>query len=507
VRIALSAEQVRLAEQAAVRAGESLAGLMDRAGTAVAYEASALAPAGRIAVVTGAGNNGGDGWVAARLLRENGREVAVVALGDPSELPTPAREAAAAAIAAGVEWTRPESAAAMVPELGRAALVVDAVLGVGSRGAPRPPLAEALAVLDDVEAPVLSVDLPSGVDADTGAVPGVAVHADVTLTFGAPKAGMLLYPAAGHVGEVVVADIGLPAPDEAAGSLEVWDWEDLAFLVPIPDPADDKSTRGRVLVVGGSPGLTGAVCLAAHGALRAGAGYVTVAVPASSLQVVEAKLTAPVKTPLPLAGDGGLGPEAVEEVLSLASRADAVVLGPGIGRAESTGAAVRALIERLEVPVLIDADALWALGDDLSRVRGRTTPTVLTPHAGEAARLLGISRQALGEDRPGSARSLAGDGVVCVLKGARTLVAEGDRTAVTMSGGPGLASLGTGDVLAGVIGALLASGMGAYEAAVLGAHLHGAAGDAASDALTAVCCTAEDVLTYLPEAVRSLIEG
>jgi hydroxyethylthiazole kinase-like uncharacterized protein yjeF len=503
--LALSAAGARLCEEAAVRAGETLAGLMDRAGAAVASEASALAPHGRVVFVTGPGNNGGDGWVAARLLTEAGRETHVLSLVAPSSLPEPARAAASGAIESGVPHSVAESAADLVLGLAEAGLVVDAVLGVGARGAPRPPLAEALEAIDDAEAPVLAVDMPSGVDAGTGSVAGAAVHADVTVTFTAPKAGAVLFPGAAYCGEVIVADIGIDCGAGEADALEIWEWPDLSFLMPVPLAEDDKHSRGRVLVVGGSSGLTGAAILAARGALRAGAGYVTVAAPEPSMPALECALTVPVKVALPTAADGGLGPEAAEIVLALAARADAVVLGPGIGRSPSTAATVRSLLERLAVPVVLDADALWALGSDTALVRSRRAATVLTPHAGEAARLLDITRDGVLADRPAAARMLASGGCIAVLKGARTLVSDGERVVVTMTGGPGLATLGTGDVLAGMTGTLMAQGLDALDAAALAAHLHGAAGDAASDVLTPVCCTAEDVLTYLPEAVRTLL--
>jgi hydroxyethylthiazole kinase-like uncharacterized protein yjeF len=286
---------------------------------------------------------------------------------------------------------------------------------------------------------------------------------------------------------------------------ESWTASDYARLVRPPRESDHKGTRGRVLVVGGAPGLTGAACLAAGAALRAGAGYVTVAVPAPSLPVVEIKLTAPVKLALPADADGQLTPEAVDVVLEAARSADAVVLGPGLGRGAATAQAVRALVTRLTVPLLLDADALHALGADLSLVAARTAPTVLTPHAGEAARLLGTTRAAIDADRDAAARALAVGTATALLKGPGTLVADSGRLVVNPSGGPELATLGTGDVLSGVVGALLASGTPTFEAAALGAYVHGLAGAAAARELTTVCCTAEDVVAYLPEAFRPLL--
>ena len=289
------------------------------------------------------------------------------------------------------------------------------------------------------------------------------------------------------------------------GQRESWGMSDYARLVPRSRSDDHKGTRGRLLVVGGAPGLTGAACLAASGALRAGAGYVTVAVPAPSLPVVEIKLTAPVKLGLPAGADGTLAPGAVDAVLEASRSADAVVLGPGLGRSAATAEAVRELVKRVRVPLLIDADGLHALGTDLSLIAARTAPTVLTPHAGEAARLLGSTRAEVDADRDGAARALAVGMAAVLLKGPSTLIAAGDRLVVNPSGGPELATLGTGDVLSGIVGALLSRSMPALEAAALGAYVHGLAGAAAARRLTPVCCTAEDVVAYLPEAFRPLL--
>jgi NAD(P)H-hydrate epimerase len=305
-----------------------------------------------------------------------------------------------------------------------------------------------------------------------------------------------------------VVDIGVdPGYLRFDGALESWDIDGYAACLPRPHWDDRKGTRGRVLIVGGTRGLTGAACLAANGALRSGAGYVSVAVPAPALGVIEAKLTAPVKLALPATDDGALLPEAADRIMEAATRADAVVLGPGLGRAASTCEVVRRVVERLEVPLLIDADALYALGADLGPVAARVAPTVLTPHSAEAARLLGTTPEAVDADRAAAVRALAVGNATAVLKGPATLVAEGERIIVNPTGGPGLATLGTGDVLSGTVGAFLARGMLAIDAAALGTYLHGAAGDAAARDLTAVCCTAEDVIGYLPEAVRTLMES
>jgi hydroxyethylthiazole kinase-like uncharacterized protein yjeF len=509
---ALTAAQSRTAEGRAVARGTSLAELMEHAGSAVASTVAELAPEGLVVVVAGRGNNGGDGWVAARLLHETGRDVHVLALAAADALAEPAAGAARAAVAGGVEWTLVESDEALVLGLADASLVVDALLGTGASGAPREPFARSIEAIGESDALVVSVDVPSGVDADTGSAPGAAVAADVTVTFSALKRGLVVGRGAALAGDVVLAGIGISERDLAFDDiLETWSWEEYLDLLPIPAFDANKSSRGRVLVVGGAPGMTGAVCLAASGALRMGAGHVTVAVPAPSLHVIEIKLTSPVKAALDWDEGIGLTPEAVERILELAEESDAVVLGPGLGRLPGTAEAVLQLVDSLRRPLLLDADGLYAIGDSPERLASRASATVLTPHSGEAARLLGAeSGASLDEDRPAAASSLAvaaGPHAVVVLKGPRTLIAGGGRLVANMTGGPALATLGTGDVLAGMCGALLAQGLDPLEAAALAAHVHGAAGDLAAGALSAVCSTAEDVLTYVPGAVGALLGG
>lgn len=502
----LTARQTRALEAAAVEGGVTLRCLMDRAGSAVAEEVLAAVGAGRVVVLAGGGNNGGDGWVAARLLHESGRDTIVYSIVEPASLPEPARAAAAAANAAGVRWALADPAA-VTPAIREAQVVVDALLGVGAQGAPREPYATLIASITSARGLVVAVDVPSGIDADTGAIPGPVVRADVTVTFIAPKLGCLLQPGAANVGELVVADIGVDAVGSAlAGAPEVWSADDYASRIRLPRWDDTKATRGRVLIVGGAPGMTGAVCLAAAGAQRMGAGHVTIAVPEPSLRAVEVMLTTPVKIALPATSDGALSPDALEAVLEAATRADAVVLGPGLGRAPSTRAVALGLVERLGLPLVMDADALHALGDGLALIADRTAPTVITPHAGEAARLLALPDPPAPDDRLSVARALAVGSVTAVLKGPATLVAQEERLAVNPTGGPGLASLGTGDVLAGMIGALLAAHLSPFDAAVVGTYVHGAAGDAASSQLTSLCCTADDVIACVPQAIRALLD-
>ena len=503
---ALTAAEMRSAEESAVAAGLPLAELMERAGAAVAADAAAGAPAGRIAVVCGKGNNGGDGWIAARELHAAGRDIRVLALASPDELASPAREAAYSAVAIGVPWSRAASGEEVAAGLEGAALVVDAVFGFGFHPPAREPYASVLAAIAAIDAAILAVDMPSGVDSDTGAVSGPAVHADVTLTFTAPKVGLVAYPGAEHAGEVRVADIGVPRQAiEGVGRVELLDEEDFLELFPLTPPDANKGSRGRLLVVAGSRGMTGAAAMASEAALRIGAGYVTLACADSLVETLAAKLTPVVIRPLPEEAPGVLDPRAAEEVLRLAERADAVLVGPGITTAAGPLAVSHRLVAELAMPLVVDADALNAFAGDPEPLRSRTSPTVLTPHPGELSRLLGASIAEIQSDRLSFGSRLATGRVACVLKGARTVVTGEGRQSIETAGNQGMATAGSGDVLGGILGALLAKGLAPYEAAALGVHLHARAGDLAAVALTEECVTATDILGRIPDAVAELL--
>jgi ADP-dependent NAD(P)H-hydrate dehydratase / NAD(P)H-hydrate epimerase len=427
----LTAEETRRSEEAYEG---PLDELMEHAGAAVArfvldsYE-------GRVAVVCGAGNNGGDGRVCARVLREAGRDVTVIE---------------------------------QFGELDEPDLIVDALLGIGLHDAPREDVARMIERINGAGVPVVAVDVPSGINASTGEVPGAAVAADATVTFGAAKVGLAVAPGRFRSGRVHVVPIGLePARHEhALAPAEV------LLEVPRKGRESTKYRAGTVLVVGGSPGLTGAPMLAALAAFRADAGYVTVAVPESTLPVFETRLLEAVKRPLPEDASGRLLPRAADAVVEAAARAGAVALGPGLGRTDGTRDLVRLLLERLEQPVVLDADALHAL-----EPFRRSAPTVLTPHAGELAALLGTTVRDVDTHRLAAVREAAERfRAVVLLKGADTLVAA-PREGVLVSayGEPALATAGTGDVLTGVIAAFIAKGMGAKLAAVAGAVAHGIA--------------------------------
>jgi ADP-dependent NAD(P)H-hydrate dehydratase / NAD(P)H-hydrate epimerase len=492
----LSAEEMRATDRWAIEErGIPGVELMERAGAAVAGLASELAPEGRIVVVAGRGNNGGDGWVAARLLRDAGRDVDVLSVGDPS-----GTEGDARANLDRLPGAPPEPFAAR--RLDGAALVIDAVLGTGFAGEVREPAKGALEAMSAGPAPVLAVDVPSGVDASTGEVQGVAVRAEATVTFHAAKPGLWIAPGKSHAGRITVADIGIPdgGPAEASAALVA---PAILDAIPRRGPDGTKFASGAVVVCGGSAGLTGAPCLAAEAAMRAGAGYVTACIPGSLGAIFETRLLEVMTVNLPDA-EGALGRPAAETVLERAGRADAMILGPGLGRAEGTVSLTRRLARSSPVPLVLDADGLNAHAGRLDTLRDRPSATILTPHAGELGRLLGEESGAIQARRLHFARTAAqASGAVVVLKGDDTLVAHPDGVVgVSRGGAPGLATAGTGDVLSGVLGALLAKGMDPFVAACAGVALHLRAGRLAAAAKHGPDgVIARDVIEALPEAL------
>ncbi len=472
-------EMGRVDAYAIERAGIPACVLMEAAGRAVAEVVrEQFAQVRRPLVACGGGNNGGDGFVVARLLREWESECrpVVISFASPDRQSAEARDNLELLLNSGVEVTvKPGS-----EEISRLAegcdLLIDAVFGVGLSRPVEGVLGECLRALAETGLPCVAIDLPSGISSDTGRPLGTELPADVIVTLGLPKLGLVLQPRAG---QIWVADIGLPelAVEHAAIRQFVLTARAAARLLPVRPLDGHKGTFGHVLVVGGSEGKTGAAVLAAEGALRAGAGLVTVGVPQSLNRIFEIKLTEAMS--LPFAGASPYLTEAALATLVEAARSrDALVFGPGIGLDPRTVSAARAFLAEVDAPAVVDADGLNAFEPDPSAL-GAAGPRVLTPHPGEAARLLGRSSREVQADRAAAARELAArTGAVVLLKGARSITASPDGEIwINPTGGPGLASGGTGDVLAGVIGALLAQGLSPLDATRLGAYLHGLAGD------------------------------
>jgi NAD(P)H-hydrate epimerase len=501
----LTAQEMRALDRHTIeRLGVPSELLMELAGAAVAREAEALrAPGAPVWVICGAGSNAGDGLVAARHLHLRGVPVRVVALFDPAAWRGDAAANWQRLAALGVARSDPEAH----PEPGAA--IVDAIFGTGLARPVEGVAALAIRRMREARPAcrVLAVDLPSGVDADTGQPQGDAVAADVTVTIGLPKLALALEPGRSLAGRVVVARIGIA--DEAPGvaaRAELWTRAAAARRVPQRPRDGHKGRFGHVLVVAGSQGKTGAAALAGLGAARAGAGLVTIACPESTLAVLAASRSELMTAPVPEAAGGCFGRSAEKAVLELAAARDVVALGPGVGRGEETRAFVRNVTRALAGPLVLDADGLVAFEGALAELRARRAPTVLTPHPGEAALLLGSTPAEVNRDRLGAARRLAAEtGALVALKGAATVVAEPDgRVAVNPTGGPALASGGTGDVLTGVIAGLLAQGAAPRDAAVLGVFVHGAAADRLAAARGPVGMLAGEVAGALPDALRAL---
>jgi NAD(P)H-hydrate epimerase len=509
VKPILSPAEASALDRASSERGISTASLMENAGREVANAAVRVAGGTygrRAAVVCGRGNNGGDGFVAARYLDGWGMRVAVLLLEPDAGLRDPTAGNLDRLRDSRVR-VRPWSAAAGERELGRADVAVDAVFGTGFRGVPEGTAAEAIRALAGSARPVVAVDVPSGVDGATGAVAGEAVRADVTVTFGAAKPGLVLYPGAARAGVVEVADIGFP-PELVASDLALVEAEDVAAWIPAREPDTHKRAAGYVVVVGGSRVMTGAVGLMAGGAYRAGAGLVAAAVPSSILPVVQGAIREAVFAPLAETEAGTIagGSERLDEILV---QADAVALGPGMTADERTATWVRELVRSTAVPVVLDADGLNAFAGRASELADRKAEhLVLTPHAGEFARLAGVEARAIAADRVARVRELAAETrAVVLLKGSRTLVGTPDgRVRVNATGGPFLATGGTGDVLTGMIAGLLARGLAPEDAASAAAYLHGVAGAMAAE-VAGEGATAGDVLGRVAEALAEVTRG
>jgi NAD(P)H-hydrate epimerase len=469
--------------------------LMEAAGRAVAEAVAGLAPQGPVRVVCGKGNNGGDGFVAARLLREMGFEVEALLLWPGDEL---RGDAAANFERFGGELVEGDLAA----RLAGSGAVVDAIFGTGFEGAPREPAAGAIAAINACRAPVVACDIASGVDASSGEAAGQAVEAGVTISFHAAKLGQRIAPGKWHTGELRVAPIGIPpgAPGEAAGG-EIT--PEVLALAPRRGARSTKFSSGQVAIAGGSRGLTGAVRMASLAAIRAGAGYTTVAVPADLDLVFEIAQPEVMSAPCP-GGDGCLVPASEKAVLRVFERAAAGVLGPGLGRDPGSFELAREIVGRIEAPLVIDADGLNAFAGSLQALARREAPTVLTPHAGELGRLLERDSSEIGAQRLASAKEAArAAGAVLLLKGDDTIVTDGERVAVNAIPAPALATAGSGDVLSGMTAALLARGLEPFAAACAAVVAHARAGrEAAARVGAAESVIAGDVIEAIPAALR-----
>jgi NAD(P)H-hydrate epimerase len=508
-----TAAEMGRTDRAAIRdVGIPGAVLMERAGMAVAeHLLENFCEDHCFVVLAGKGNNGGDGFVCARHLLQAGAAVQVLAV-------APARDYSGDALVnlkilekLGLQVQHAPGAAALRRALAGDCVIVDAIFGTGFSGEPRGKAAEfigtAAVAAERAGIPVVAVDIASGVDASTGEAAGVSLPAMATVTFHAPKVGHFVAPGSYHAGDIILADIGIPEDCGAPVTHFLPAPDVLAAIIPRKMDYDHKFSAGRVLVAGGSTGLTGAACMASEAALRAGAGVVTAAVPSSLNPIFEQRLLEVMSLPLEDGGAGYLLKDAAAALLQAAAAFDCVALGPGLGRHPESALLARRFALDCPVALVLDADGLNAFAGKLSSLKKRSGPTVLTPHAGELGRLLGMPAEEIAAHRLEHARAAARkSGSVVVLKGSATIITDGRLTMVNPTGNPGLATAGSGDVLTGTIAALLAKGLDPLIAAAAGVYLHGAAADLAAGDLNQDHLVASDLIDYLPLAFAQLDE-
>lgn len=491
--------------------------LMERAGAGVVagIETRFGPPRGkRVTVLCGKGNNGGDGFVVARLLRHRGANVRVLAMSPASEL---SRDAAMMhrqfVRAAGKSAVRSYSSGTYARSLLKQSdIVVDALLGTGLSSDVTGRYADAIDAINESGRPVVAVDLPSGLHADTGAALGRAVRASLTVTFGLPKLGLYQQRGIDLAGQVTIVDIGIPPAfvDAVESRTSLITESFVRECLPARWPSSHKGTFGHAAIIAGSVGKTGAAAMTAKAALRTGAGLVTVAIPSSLNDVLEAKLLEAMTIPMPETKARTLARTAFDRLAEFTTARTAVAIGPGLSTHPETVDLVQELVRRLDRPAVLDADALNALAGRASILTECKTPPILTPHPGEMARLeRNATSQSVNADRIGTATRFARErGVFVVLKGARTVVARPDGTAaISPTGNPGMATAGTGDVLTGMIVGLLAQGVAPWEASCAATYLHGLAGDLAAAEKGQAGLIAGDVIDRIPSALTACYEA
>ena len=469
----------------------------------------------RIAILCGKGNNGGDGFVLARHLFNRGLHPHVILLARPEDVQGDAHDNLRILTRMGVEISEASDSVPwreLRPELDRCDLLVDAILGTGLRGPVKGFVREVIADLAAFPGDVVAIDLPSGLSADTAQVSGEAVVADLTLTMGLPKIPHVFPPAELFCGEVSTLDISIPeAAIEAENvGLELVEEADIRRVLPSRARESHKGDFGRVLLVAGSRGKPGAAALAAMGCLRAGAGLVTVATGRNAQPMVQAHCPEVMVEPLAETEKGTLSRKVMTSLLKMSEQADLLVIGPGLGQGTDVFQLIRKLVERVELPIVLDADGLNAFAGKAEGIEGSAKrPRILTPHPGEMARLLGRRKSEILRDRVGTARKVARrHGCYVVLKGYRTLTATpAGEVYVNPTGNPGMATAGTGDVLAGMIGGLVAAAGEPLPGILAAVYLHGLAGDRAAAHRGQVGMIATDLLDHVPEATESLRSG
>ncbi len=463
----------------------------------------------RMLIVCGKGNNGGDGFVVARHFYNQGVDVRVTLLAEKQLLKGDAKinfEIAAKMDLPIVEITSNEQLPAFRNLLQQADIVVDAILGTGLSEAVRGPYKHIIESLNKSRKPIIAVDIPSGLSADTGIVPGSCIRADVTITFAVPKRGLVLYPAADYVGELEVVDISIPKHLIRTSDLKVHllEYADVRSGFLTRPPNSHKGTYGHALVVAGSPGKSGAAVMAGRSALRTGAGLVTVAIPESLRIPMEIPTLEVMTAPLPETTEGTISLDAYEQIMTLTQNKRVVALGPGLTTHPATVELVHRLISAFEIPMVIDADGINAVAQRPDILLEARAPVILTPHPGEMARL--VPNTSIQHDRIGVAQETAQKyNVFIILKGVRTIIASPDGSIfINPTGNPGMATAGAGDVLTGIVAGLISQSIIPVEAAKIGVFLHGLAGDIVAEDKGAYGLIAGDLIEAIPYTIKRI---
>ena len=464
----------------------------------------------RVGIICGKGNNGGDGLALARRLSIRGVPVRAALLAPFSAVAGEAKINLSILRRMDVEIVQTAGARSLADIISWSDVLVDAMLGVGLSSPLKGVYARAVNMMNASGRPIVSIDIPTGIDADTGAVMGAAVNADLTVTMALLKRGLVLYPGAELAGTVRVADIGIPS--EVIGkekiAVELLDRGSAWGAITRRKPEAHKGDYGHLMIIAGSPGKAGAAIMAAKGALRTGPGLVSVASPNNLVQIIQSQIAEAMCVPSAESMEGTLGAGAEVELLKTAGAMTAVAIGPGLSTHFETAQVVRDLVQSVTIPMVIDADGLNALAGHTDVLKRAKAPVILTPHPGEMGRLLRVPSAEVQQDRINLASRFAMKyKVTVVLKGAGTVVAlPGGEVYINSTGNPGMATGGTGDVLTGMIGGFLAQGHPAAEAARLGVYLHGLAGDIAAKEKGETSMIAGDVIEKIPEAIKKIME-
>lgn len=513
----VTAEQMQSLDRRTIQEAQvSGTTLMERAGQGVVANliSACGSPKGHtIVIVCGKGNNGGDGLVVARLLHKKGAKVHTILLSSPKELSPDAKT-----MYRRLTQLVPRSPLHIQPSpetfqtlLERGHVIVDAMLGTGLTSTVREPYLSAIELINQSPGKVVAIDIPSGLDSNSGTALGAAVNADLTVTFGYPKVGLYTGAAIDRVGQIHVVDIGIPSQfaEDLSPRIQLLTPERIRPMIPARPLTAHKGTFGHAGIMAGSPGKTGAAAMAGLSALRMGTGLVTIASPRSVSPILEAKLLEVMTDAMPDSPQQQLGMDAYSALLSFMKNKSALGVGPGLGVSEDTTALLVKLLPQLAIPCLLDADALNGLARHPEIFSATTVPPILTPHPGEMARLMGegYSAKIINQDRLTVATRFAQQHqAIVVLKGARTIVAEpGGQMAVCPTGNPGMASAGMGDVLTGIITGLLAQGLAPWDAAQVGVYVHGLAGDLAAAHLGQAGLIASDVISAIPQAIQTIL--